>query len=442
MSSASALLPRRLLASYAVLLTALRVDSFARTGAARAACPAGAPIAIVNARVLTMDSERLRPTRAVLVRDGRIAAIDPVSLGADVCRIDGAGQVLLPGLVDMHVHTDERELPLFIANGVTLVREMNGSPMHLALRQRIDDGSLIGPRLLVASPLLAGVPQQFRHRLITTAADAAAAAREYKSAGYDYLKIYDGLSLDAYNALVAASQALSIPLDGHIPKDVGLAHALESGQYLQHMDKIAFALSGHPGDSAKLPELQQLFNRRRAWVTPTMFSLRALDMARTVDYAARLQRPEMAYIDAASLGWWSSLSGTRPAWSPSAFYQFQTAVIKTLRRTDTRFLLGTDAGNPLTLAGFSVHDELATLVADGGFTPYEALLTATRNVGEFLNDPSVGRIDVGARADLVLVERDPLTDLSTLRQPVGVMVRGRWFTRAQLDSLLAAARAR
>lgn len=400
-------------------------------------CAPGVPVAFVNVRVLTMETPVLT-THSVLIRDGRIAAIDPPSMPANTCRINGTGGVLMPGLADMHVHTAERELPLFLANGVTLVREMNGSPAHVALRGRIARGQLLGPRMLVASTLLVGTPfPQVRYRLVKSVEDAYAAAHEAKDAGYDYLKIYDGLTRDEYRAFVEASRTLGMPLDGHIPAEVGLEGVLAAGQYIQHMDKIAFALSAHTMDSTKLPDLKRMFAGKRAWVTPTLASLRALDMARTVEYANRLAGPAMAYVDSGSLGWWRSLSGTAPARQASRFYQYMMAVLKTLRETDARYLLGTDAANPLMVAGFSVHDELDALVRDGGFTPFEALATATRNVGEFVGDSTTGRIAVGARADLLLASDNPLENLSVLRRPVWVMACGRWLSRERLDRMLA-----
>lgn len=406
-------------------------------------CPAGVPVAFVNVSVLTMDSAVLLRGRTVLTRDGKIASIDARRLPPETCRITGAGRVLMPGLIDMHVHTSEREMPLFLANGVTFIREMNGSPELLALRDRIRRGEVVGPRMLVASPLLVGQEVRYRHRLITSADDATAAAREAKAAGYDYLKIYDGLTRAEYDALVAAGRALNIPLDGHIPADVGLEAALDAGQYLQHMDKIAFALAGHSNDTAQLlGKARALFAGRRAWVTPTLASLLALDEANTTAYAEWLSRPEMQYADSGSMAWWASLTGTRVRASRSLYYQFETSLLKLLRTTDTRFLLGTDAANPLMVAGFSVHDELETLVRDGGFSGWEALRSATRNVGEFLGDPLIGHVVVGAPADLLLVDGDPLANLRVLRTPVGVMANGRWLARAQLDSMLAGARQR
>ncbi len=405
-------------------------------------CPTGAPVAFVGASLLTMDSPDLVRDATVLVRDGTIAAIDPATVPAGACTVQTAGRVLMPGLTDMHVHTDASEMPLFLANGVTFVREMNGSPAHLALRDSLARGLVAGPRMLVASPLLAGVPQRWRHVLVTTPEEAYKAAHDAKNAGYDYLKIYDGLSRASYDALVEAGRTLGLPLDGHIPANVGLEHALEVGQYLQHIDKIAFSLAGHRGDSTAYPRARELFAERRAWVTPTLASLRALNASQTTEYTTRLEAPEMAYVDSATFGWWSSLKGSRTRTGPSSFYRFMTGLLPVLRESGARFLLGTDSGNPLMVAGFAVHDEMETLVRDGGFTPWQALASATRNVGAFLGDSLRGRLVVGAPADLILVDGDPLGDLTVLRRPDGVMVNGRWYPREELDSLLWSARKR
>jgi hypothetical protein len=411
-------------------------------GGAAQACPVGAPVAFVNVQVLAMDAERLSGPVTVVVRDRKVSALNPAAPPPDACRVTGTGKVLMPGLADLHVHTSEREMPLFLAAGVTLVREMNGTPGLIALRERIARGGAVGPTMLVASPLLVGRPLQYRHLLLESPDEAYQAAHQMKDAGFDFLKIYDGLSRPVYDALVEAGATLHLPLDGHIPADVGLAAALAAGQSLQHMDKIAFALAGHSGDTSAFAEARRLFRGRRAWVTPTLASLRALDNAGTVEYAAGFDRPEMAYVDSASLGWWRSLSGTRSRTGASPVYRFQAALLPVLRESGARFLLGTDAGNPLMVAGFSVHEELAILVRDGGLTPYEALTAATRNVGEFLGDSLRGRVVSGAPADLILVDANPLTDLARLRTPTGVMAKGRWFTRTELDAMLVAARRR
>jgi imidazolonepropionase-like amidohydrolase len=186
-----------------------------------------------------------------------------------------------------------------------------------------------------------------------------------------------------------------------------------------------------------------LFHGKSAWVTPTLASLRVLDRAGTAEYAARFQNPEMVYVDSSSLGWWRSMarSGTRQA-AASQYYQFQTALLKVLRTSGARFLLGTDAANPMMVAGFSVHEEMQVLVEDGGLSRYDVLLAATRNAAQFLGDTLGGQVRAGARADLILVDGNPLHDLAALKRPAGVMVGGRWLDRAQLDAMLQVAKLR
>ena len=209
------------------------------------------------------------------------------------------------------------------------------------------------------------------------------------------------------------------------------------------MDKIAFALAGHTSDPSRLDEAAKLFNGRSAWVTPTLASLRVLDRSGTAEYAARFQNPEMAYVDSSSISWWRSLvhGGTRQA-AASAYYQFEVALLSVLKESGARLLIGTDAANPMMVAGFSLHEEMQVLVEDGGFSRYEVLLAATRNAAQFLGDTLGGQVRAGARADLILVDGDPLRDLGTLKRPVGVMVGGRWLDRSRLDAMLEASRVR
>ena len=265
-------------------------------------CTPGAPVAFVDANVLTMRDSVLLRNQTVLVQAGKIIAIGKPALPRDVCSIDATGKTLLPGLADMHAHMSEIDLPLFLSNGVTLVREMNGSPTHIALRDRIARGEVAGPRLVVASPLMTGKKLQYRHKLITNKEEAFAAAHEAKDAGYEFLKIYDDLSLESYQAFVEAGRTLNLPLDGHVPQAVGLERVIAAGQSIQHMDKIAFALAGHTGDTTKLGVAARLFSGKHIWVTPTLASLRALDIAGTAEYANRFRKSDMMYVDSGSIG--------------------------------------------------------------------------------------------------------------------------------------------
>src|SRR5262245_10390337 len=162
------------------------------------------PLAIQHVTVLDLETGTTSADRTVLVRAGRIEAVGPsaeVAAPAGARAVDGRGHWLIPGLVDAHVHVSERDLPLFLANGVTAVRELNGSPAHIALRARIAAGELVGPRMQVASTLLAGERQRWRHELLLDPIAAGERAESFAEGGYDALKVYDGLAPEVYDVI-------------------------------------------------------------------------------------------------------------------------------------------------------------------------------------------------------------------------------------------------
>jgi imidazolonepropionase-like amidohydrolase len=411
--------------------------------------------AFTHASVLAMSGEaRVLSDQTVIVQSGRIAWVGPATEARpprDARVIDATGKYLLPGLADMHVHTGSSDFPLLIANGVTTVREMNGSPTLLAIRDSVRAGTLLGPTMYVAGPLLAGVKQRWRHVLIQTPEEARAEVQREIAAGYDYVKAYSGLSLASYDAIVATARG-HLPVVGHIPRDVGLEHALASGQCsLEHMDQIVEALAGNRKslDSATIDSGAAAIARAQAWVTPTLAVMEVLNSRGTKRFAALYDRPEMRFVDADTRAWWNSLRAPMHGATSAepvdtdfvgnmarAYDVAETQLVRALHRAGVRMLLGTDFPNPLMVPGFAAHDELDALVRTG-IPPYDALAMATTNAAAFTHATGTfGVIAPGARADILLVDADPLRDLSTLRHPVGVMLRGRWLDRAALDAML------
>lgn len=405
--------------------------------------------------VLAMDraGNEVQHDRAVIVQGGRIAWLGPTSeldTPAGAVHIDGSDRWLMPGLADMHAHMDASDIPLFIANGITTVREMNGSEEHLALRDSIDQGLRPGPRLIVASPLLAGEEQRWRHELIDSAQAAYAIAHEAEQAGYDYLKVYDGLSKAAYLALSGASATRSLPLTGHIPEEVGLDGVLDAGQAsIEHTEQIMYATVGHRPDPSRIPEIVARVAATDTWVTPTLAAMRMLSLSRTPAYNERLRRPEMRFMDPGLMGWWRSLAAPEGTAEPDAddprrrraeaFYGFQRDLALDLYEAGVPLLVGTDTPNPLLVPGYSIHLELAAL-AEAGIPVAEVLRAATTGAARFTGDEATrGVVRVGAMADLVLLDKDPRDDLATLQNPVGVMTRGQWMDRATLDRMLGEA---
>ncbi|HVE71623.1 MAG TPA: amidohydrolase family protein [Thermoanaerobaculia bacterium] len=351
--------------------------------------------------VVPMDSERVLTGQTVVVEDARVTAIGPVDAvpvpaGARV--IYGNGRWLVPGLVDMHVHIIAGDLPKYLEHGVTTVRDLAGLDSVLAVKSRGE-----GPRIFVASKLLTGPNpgNPFFSRPVTRVQDAAAAVDEQLARGCDSIKVYEGLSREVYDAIVTAAHARGVQVSGHVTGNVPLDHAMAMQDSIEH-------LSGYPltGDLSMLAAASR---ESGVWNCPTMVVFRD-HVTRDMPAAQRAQ-----------------LLGAR-----RALVAALRALVAALDAAGARILAGTDGGY-LVPAGASLHDELAELRA-AGLTNYEVLRVATRSAGEYLGDPGIGVIAPGAHADLVLVAANPLENLTALRRPAGVMLRGQWISYAKRRS--------
>jgi imidazolonepropionase-like amidohydrolase len=429
----------------------------------RAACCGGDVLAIENVTVLPMDRERELPGQTVIVRDGRIAAIGPAEstrAPEGAVRVDGRGKVLLPGLVDMHVHIAPgkgdpadpagRTLALLVANGITTARSMIGHPDHLALREQVASGELTGPRLVLAGPPLTAASAP-------SPDSAAALVRAQARAGFDFVKVIGGFGPDVYDAVVKAARETRLPVSGHVTPEVGLDRAIAAGQQIEHLDGYVEALVADgspvtrsesqvaPGpilehlDERKLPALAARMRERGIWNTPTLTLFALLLSDRTADQLA--SRPEMRYVPPQALAAWreqrsAMLADASPASERTRFVEIRRQTARALHDAGAKLLAGSDSPQFFQVAGFALHDELASL-ADAGLSPYAVIEAATRNPAEYLGRLSeVGTVETGKRADLLLVEGDPLADLSRLRRPAGIVLGGRWLPRAELDRLL------
>jgi cytosine/adenosine deaminase-related metal-dependent hydrolase len=432
---------------------------------------AGHTVAFVDVAVATMESPQLVQHQTVVVEGGNVVRLGPVSgieLAPDTERIDGKGKVLVPGLHDMHVHLDNTRgmLALFVGAGVTTVRNMAGSPRTLALRDKIDKGELLGPKIYTAGPFVDGERPRWEASMsVTTAADAERVVAEHLAVGYDFVKVYNGLSVEAYDALAAAAKPHHLRLVGHVPFKVPLDHALATEQAsIEHLSGYAEAIERADSpvrhlrnstgiikrwmyaDPARIAEVAAETARHGVWNTPTLVTA----VAYSDLYRGQLP-PTNADIDEVSPDWrarWDPKhspkrydTAIRHAMEQAHDKQLQTqfALVRALIADGAPLLAGTDTPNPYVVPGASLHQELALLVS-AGLTPYAALRTATIDAAEFLGDPHDGRIAAGAHADLVLLDADPLADIHALDKIAGVMVRGRWLSanalRAMHDTLV------
>jgi imidazolonepropionase-like amidohydrolase len=432
--------------------------------------------AFVDVTVVPMDSERVLEHQTIVVRNGRIAAMGPVSrviVPRGGLSIDGRGKYLMPGLADMHAHPEEDSLELvpFVANGVTMLRTMHGTPDQLRWRAEATAGRLVSPAIYAAGPILDGVPPLYSDvPPVASPAEATRAVRAQHAAGYDFIKVYNSLSKDTYEAIVSEARGLGLPVAGHVPFSVGLRGALAARQAsIEHLrgyvaelvpndapvqpgiDLRSRTLAWNYVDESRFHLLAQATREAGVWNCPTLFWSRTVLLPREA-YARWLTRPEMRYalpaarVDTRSQGFMKNFTEADYLAAQRGI-AVQQRFVKALHDAGARLLLGTDtanggSGDP---GGFAVHDELRLLV-EAGLSPYEALKTGTHDAAEFLGQLGEwGMVAVGRRADLVLLDANPLADTANASHLVGVMLRGRWLPNTELRSLLdevAAARRR
>ena len=406
-------------------------------------------IAFVGANVIPMDRERVLENQTVIIRDGRIAEMGPASsirVPAGAVRIEARGKYLLPGLAEMHGHIPPPSAPaafienvlfLYVANGITTVRGMLGAPNQLELREKAKTGALVAPTLYLAGPSLNG-------NSVNSPADAERMVREQKAQGWDLLKVHPGLTRQEYDAMVRAAKDVGISFGGHVPAEVGLAHALESGQEtIDHLDGYVEYLDGNKGaiDPARLSDAVRRSRESKTWIVPTMALWETLMGVATLD---KLQGyPELKYMPPNMVKGWVEAHENRlkspelDAAMGRRVAENRRLILKALHNGGVRVLMGTDAPQQFSVPGFSLHRELADM-RKAGLTPYQILESGTRNVGEYFSaKDDFGTVAKGKRADLLLVDANPLENIGNLERSSGVMVRGRWLPQAEIRKRLA-----
>ena len=421
-----------------------------------------ASTAFLNVNVVPMNSEVVVAAQTVVVTDGIIVEIGdvdlvPVPKEAEV--VDGTDRFLMPGLTEMHAHVPDansddlsRVLTLFVANGVTTIRGMLGRPSHLGLRRELLDGEIFGPRLITSGPSLNG-------NSVNGPADGAQMVRAQHAAGYDLIKIHPGLSSEEFAAIAATANELGVPFAGHVPVAVGVEKALSVNiATIDHLDGYVVALlpansdpsGGYGGffdvllaDQVLEDRIEDIASQTAAagtWNVPTqsLFEHRVSD----ISIADLRNRPEMRYMPSSTVDQWARAKeqqlaerGFSAAIATRAI-DIRRQLILALHRAGAGLLLGSDAPQVFNVPGYSLHHELGYLVV-AGLTPFEALQTGTTAAAEFLGS-NTGAVAIGRDADLMLLDADPLSDIDNTRRIHGVMLRGHWYSSAELEERLSA----
>jgi hypothetical protein len=449
-----------------VVLAAIVLAAAALLSPVAAQPPAAPVVAFVDVAVVPMDSERVVTGQTVVVRGTTIAEIGPaakVSVPDGAVRIEGRGRYLMPGLAEMHGHLPAPTVPeavvqdllfLFVANGVTTVRGMLGYPNSVALRDRAARGEFLAPTLYVASPGFSG-------QSVTTPEEGARRVREYKAAGFDLLKMHEGLERGVFDAIADTARAERIPFGGHVSDRVGLLHSFDKGMTsIDHLDGYleAMGLDDSPfrdadaaarakkvvelADEKRIPELARRAREAGAWNVPTLALWQTFFGGQRSDVFVGW--PEMKYVPKTMLDQWvkardGQVASFPPAEEGRKVLSVRDRVLKALVDAQARVVLGSDAPQIFSVPGYSIVLREMPAMIRAGLTPYQVLRAGTRDVAEYFGTlERTGTVAVGRQADLILLEANPLEDVAHVGRRAGVMLRGRWLPGGELDARLAA----
>ena len=420
-------------------------------------------IAIINVNIIPMDTETILQNQSILIGAKKIISFgntEKIEIPESVKIIDAKGAYLMPGLAEMHAHIptpnnggEERvkeTLFLYLSNGITTIRGMLGAPYHLELKEKVKNEEVLSPRIYTSGPSLNG-------NSVTSVEEATSKVTAQQIAGYDFLKLHPGLTLEVFNAIVKTANEVGIKYSGHVSDDVGVNRAIET-QYssIDHLDgyleamveDIDMSTKGFFGynhtllaDESKLQALVNATKKANVWVVPTQSLMERFTSPIQPEEIAKAD--EMRHISPVTLRQWIGAKRNfidNPAYDTTKSEQFVTIrrkLIKSMYDNGVGILLGSDAPQIFNVPGFSIHHELKTYT-DAGLTPYQAIRTGTINPAKFFGDEGkYGVIKVGASADFLLLNSNPLEQIENLKDRFGVMVRGQWLSEELIQTKLA-----
>jgi hypothetical protein len=445
-----------------------------------------ATIAFEHVTVIDGTGAAAKPNQSVVVSGDRVAAVGPttkVRIPPGARRINATGRFLIPGLWDAHVHTRYEGIDhfrLLIANGITSTRNMSAPwdylPEILAAREQIAKGDRIGPRLLTAGPVLDGPgARRATSAVVNNADEARQAVRRVKREGADFVKVYDLLSRDSFFAIAAEARTQALPVAGLLPYAVNAKEASDAGlRSIEHMDGVLWASStredeirrmsqeGYPNSgspttgsrsspassrpvsaaflrdsfsAAKLTAVADGLKKNQTVVVPTLSNYWSRFENRS-EHSVVAASDRLRYVPAGYADFWRGL-GAPPRGDEEARVLFEQSLmaVRELHTAGVAILPGTDVGVPFQVPGFSLHDELSLLVK-AGLSEMEVLQAATRNPARAFNLADQGTIETGMRADLLLLDANPLENIDNTRKIRMVVARGRVFDRNELDAML------
>ena len=396
------------------------------------------PLVFNHVTVIDMTGALPKSDMRVVIQGNRIVAVgksSKIRIPKAALVIDASALFLIPGLWDMHAHLGDEDfdkssyLPLFIANGITGIRLMRGLPEHHLWRKEIESGTLLGPRMMIASQRI--------DEAQTFATQAREAVRKAKLEGADFFKVYDNLPREGYFALMDEAKRLNLPVEGHVPASITAKEAAEAGQKsIEHLTGLDEAKS----DNRQAETLIAVFRKNHTWQCPTIIMR---SNYASLDDSSFADDPRLKYVKPSWREGWLKMTREAGQTPPGEWLKRkelirkEKALVGKMQKAGIRVLAGTDDANPYSYPGFSLHDELMMLV-EAGLTPMQALQAATANAAEFFNKlDSLGTIQRGKIADLVLLDANPFENIRNTKRLNAVVVNGRYFAKEALQKMLA-----
>jgi imidazolonepropionase-like amidohydrolase len=391
--------------------------------------------------VIDMTGSHPKPDMTIVIQGDRIVAIGKSAksrIPKDARVIDATGKFLFPGLWDMHVHFGNEDfdknysLRLYLANGVTGIRLMDGDPAYHLWRKEAEGGALSAPLMFISSQMIGSGDRSY-----LSEARVREEVRNAKMEGADFIKVHDNFLNESYFALIDEAKRVKLFVAGHVPTSIKAAEASEAGQRsIEH----STGLDEAKADTKKAEELIAVFKKNHTWLCPTLIMRWSYAV---LDDPSRANDPRLKYVKPRWKNGWLNQTNDTPKMPSSEWEQRKETVRKEkslvakMARSGIGILAGTDHVSPYIFAGFSLHDELAILV-EAGLTPMQALQAATINPAKFLNKlDSLGTIEKGKRADLVLLDANPLENIRNTQRINAVVANGRYFSKEALQQILA-----
>jgi len=435
-------------------------------------CGVAQRLVLANATLVDVVSGKLEPHTTVVVEGRRIVRVIHGSKAnvKDATVVDASGEYLIPGLWDMHTHVyfgrtavdgSDFVLPMLVVNGITGVRDM-GSDLDSVLQARADIAAhkVMGPRMVVSGPMLDGPKSHYKQMiLVATPEDGRKAVDMLKARGVDFIKVQSNVPREPYFAIADEAKKDGVAFEGHVPDAIRASEAIDAGQQtFEHLIGVFEAsspdedkyLTGDKGvgvfmktyDPAREAKIIQMIAAHHVWQCPTLYWERGQWLVDSIDWT---KDPDFAYAPKRWVKTWPAMQkgiveemDQDPLAVREAFVQHELDIVRKMHAAGVMFLAGTDSPAGVdVLPGISLHLELQRFVA-AGFTPLEALQTATLNPAKFMGKTAeFGTVEVGKAADLVLLKENPLEDIRNTRTVVGVVEDGRYLSQAELEAMRA-----